>query len=200
MFHENKPSRRTMHSTLELLRKYCMGDDPIYTQILNSDEHEVFSTSSVFSKANYQDPFHSIGLPVFSIHGNHDDPSREGGNGDSLSALGNTHYTHYTHYTYYTHYTHYRHYSHSLPNTHYTHYSHSLPYTHYTHYSHSLSYTHYMHYTKDVLSVANLVNYFGKYENIEDVEITPVLIRKGATSIALYGLGAMRDDRLNRMW
>lgn len=26
LFHENKPSRNTIHQTLSLLRKYCMGD------------------------------------------------------------------------------------------------------------------------------------------------------------------------------
>jgi double-strand break repair protein MRE11 len=27
---------------------------------------------------NYEDPNYSVGLPVFCIHGNHDDPSRDG--------------------------------------------------------------------------------------------------------------------------
>lgn len=30
--------------------------------------------------------------------------------------------------------------------------------------------------------------------------MNPVLLRKGGTSVALYGLGNMRDERLNRMW
>lgn len=31
--------------------------------------------------------------------------------------------------------------------------------------------------------------------------MNPVLLRKGSeTSVALYGLGNMRDERLNRMW
>ena len=29
LFHENKPSRRSMVKTMQLLRKYCMGDAPI---------------------------------------------------------------------------------------------------------------------------------------------------------------------------
>ena len=29
LFHENKPSRRTMVKTMQLLRKFCMGDAPI---------------------------------------------------------------------------------------------------------------------------------------------------------------------------
>lgn len=31
-----------------------------------------------FGRVNYEDPNYSVGLPVFSIHGNHDDPAREG--------------------------------------------------------------------------------------------------------------------------
>ena len=126
MFHENKPSRRTLHGTMELLRKYCLGEDPVYTEILN-DQKELFKAS--FGKVNYEDPFQSICLPIFSIHGNHDDPS----------AL-------------------------------------------------------------DLLAVGNLINYFGKADRVEDIEITPILLRKGATNLAIYGLGAIRDERLNRMW
>ena len=32
------------------------------------------------------------------------------------------------------------------------------------------------------------------------MEISPVLLQKGSTKLALYGLGSMRDERLNRMW
>lgn len=35
---------------------------------------------------NYEDPYFSVGLPIFSIHGNHDDPTREGGV-EALAAL-----------------------------------------------------------------------------------------------------------------
>jgi len=75
IFHENKPSTKTLHSTIELLRKYCLGDDPVFIEILN-DQREIFKNS--FGRANYEDPYQSIALPIFSIHGNHDDPSREG--------------------------------------------------------------------------------------------------------------------------
>jgi double-strand break repair protein MRE11 len=162
LFHENKPSRRTLHSTIELLRLYCLGSDPVYIEILN-DQSEIFKNT--FGRANYEDPYQSVSLPIFSIHGNHDDPSREGCNyilildlnmflyvwmltintsvvgglGNSLAAL-------------------------------------------------------------DLLSASNLINYFGKADSVEDIEVTPILIRKGSTNIAIYGLGAMRDERLNRMW
>jgi double-strand break repair protein MRE11 len=60
MFHENKPSRYTMHSTIELLRKYCLGNDSVYTEILN-EQSEVFKSAN--RTVNYEDPFHSISLP-----------------------------------------------------------------------------------------------------------------------------------------
>jgi double-strand break repair protein MRE11 len=77
-------------------------------------------------------------LPIFSIHGNHDDPTRDGGT-EMLAAL-------------------------------------------------------------DLLSVSNLVNYFGRHDEVDKVEVSPILIRKGSTRVALYGMGSMRDERLNRMW
>lgn len=48
---------------MELLRRFTLGDSPINFEILS--EHEV----------NYDDPNTNIAIPVFSIHGNHDDPS-----------------------------------------------------------------------------------------------------------------------------
>jgi double-strand break repair protein MRE11 len=135
VFHENKPSRRTLHAAMDILNKYCYGQEPVYLEVLN-DESEVFQTRN--KRVNYEDPFQSISLPVFSIHGNHDDPTREGGH-ESLAAM-------------------------------------------------------------DLLSVTNLVNYFGKSNEVDNIEITPILFRKQGTCIALYGLGAVRDERLNRMW
>lgn len=52
----------------------------------------------------------------------------------------------------------------------------------------------------DLLDVANLVNYFGRQEKIEQVQVSPILMKKGDTHLALYGLGSMRDERLHRMW
>ncbi|KAI8848999.1 Mre11 DNA-binding presumed domain-containing protein [Chytridium lagenaria] len=62
-FHDNKPSRKCLHTTMSLLRKYSMGSRNCY---LN------------FEVVNYQDPNLNISMPIFSIHGNHDDPSGVG--------------------------------------------------------------------------------------------------------------------------
>jgi double-strand break repair protein MRE11 len=104
----------------------------------NSERAE--GSVQIFPRVNYENPFQAISMPVYAIHGNHDDPSREcGQSSESLAAM-------------------------------------------------------------DLLAVSNLLNYFGKADKVDDVEVHPILIRKGDTHIALYGLGAVRDERLNRMW
>lgn len=130
LFHENKPSRRTLHRTLELLRHYCMGSKPCALE-LQSDPAVNFSTK--FGVVNYEDPNYNVALPVFAIHGNHDDPTGEG----NLSSI-------------------------------------------------------------DLLATAGLLNYFGKTTTVDDITLTPILLRKGKTKFALYGLGAVRDERLHR--
>ena len=52
----------------------------------------------------------------------------------------------------------------------------------------------------DLLAVSNLVNYFGRQDQVDNVQVSPVLLQKGTTKVALYGMGSMRDERLNRMW
>lgn len=72
-------------------------------------------------------------MPIFSIHGNHDDPTGDG----RLCAL-------------------------------------------------------------DLLAVSGFVNYFGKVKDVDDISLYPILLRKNNTQLALYGLGNVRDERLNR--
>ncbi|NXJ78829.1 MRE11 protein, partial [Trogon melanurus] len=133
LFHDNKPSRKTVHACLESLRKYCMGDRPVQFEIL-SDQAVNFHKSK-FPWVNYQDGNLNISIPVFSIHGNHDDPT----GADALCAL-------------------------------------------------------------DILSCAGLLNHFGYSTSVEKIDISPILLRKGRTQIALYGLGAIPDERLYRMF
>ncbi|XP_014448807.1 double-strand break repair protein MRE11 [Tupaia chinensis] len=133
LFHENKPSRKTLHTCLELLRKYCMGDRPVQFEII-SDQSVNFGFSK-FPWVNYQDGNLNISIPVFSIHGNHDDPT----GADALCAL-------------------------------------------------------------DILSCAGFINHFGRSMSVEKIDISPVLLQKGSTKIALYGLGSIPDERLYRMF
>ena len=44
------------------------------------------------------------------------------------------------------------------------------------------------------------MNYFGKCDTIDKVEVSPLLLKKGATKLALYGLGCIRDERLHRLF
>jgi double-strand break repair protein MRE11 len=50
------------------------------------------------------------------------------------------------------------------------------------------------------LGVANLVNYCGRQEAVDEVQVDPTLLKKGATRVALDGLWTVRDERVNRMW
>ncbi|XP_015161502.1 double-strand break repair protein MRE11 isoform X2 [Solanum tuberosum] len=136
LFHENKPSRATLVKAIEILRRYCLNDQPVQFQVVSD---QTVNFANLFGHVNYEDPHFNVGLPVFSIHGNHDDPAGV----DNLSAV-------------------------------------------------------------DILSACNLVNYFGKMDlggsGVGQIALHPILIRKGLTSVALYGLGNIRDERLNRMF
>ncbi|PWN45160.1 DNA repair exonuclease [Ceraceosorus guamensis] len=152
LFHENKPSRATLHGVMASLREYTLGDKPVSIELL-SDPFDGKADGYSFPAVNYEDSNLNVAIPVFSIHGNHDDPQGVGVEG-ALSAL-------------------------------------------------------------DVLSVAGLINYFGKVELpstdgtagrsaaqandplMEDgIRIRPVLLQKGGTRIALYGMGNVKDDRM----
>jgi len=165
LFHENKPSRRTLHKTMNILRRYTMGPNPVSFQILSNQRSNF--RSSIHGVVNYEDPYVSIDLPIFSIHGNHDDPTRDGVNVGSSSGkkTGGTK-------------------SNSNNNS----------------ASASGSGSDEMLAALDLLAITNLVNYFGRHDEVDKVQVSPVLIQKGDTKVALYGMGSMRDERLNRMW
>ena len=72
LFHENVPSRKAMFNVMQSLRTNCYGDKPCELEML-SDGSEHFG--SAFNHVNYEDEDINVAIPVFSIHGNHDDPS-----------------------------------------------------------------------------------------------------------------------------
>ncbi|TPX11682.1 uncharacterized protein E0L32_007661 [Thyridium curvatum] len=130
LFHDNKPSRKSMYQVMRTLRKNCLGMKPCELEFL-SDANEVFE--GAFGHVNYEDPDINISIPVFSIHGNHDDPSGEG------------------HFC-----------------------------------------------SLDLLQVAGLVNYFGRIPEADNIKVKPVMLQKGSTKIALFGLSNVRDERMFR--
>ena len=130
LFHENKPSRKAMYNVMRSLRMNCYGEKPCELEML-SDGSELFDVT--FGHPNYEDPDINVAIPVFSIHGNHDDPSGEG----HLAAL-------------------------------------------------------------NILEMAGLMNYFGKTPESDNIKVRPVILQKGRTKLALYGLSNVRDERLYR--
>ncbi|WWD20048.1 DNA repair protein (mre11) [Kwoniella shandongensis] len=145
LFHENRPSRTCMHQTIALLREYTLGDKAVPFELL-SDPMDGSAPGFSFPAVNYEDPNLNIAIPVFSIHGNHDDPQGTGPEG-ALCAL-------------------------------------------------------------DVLSVSGVLNYFGKVDLDADegapddgadkgIRIKPLLLRKGDSHLAMYGVGNVKDARMH---
>ncbi|PLB33651.1 MRX complex nuclease subunit [Aspergillus candidus] len=130
LFHENKPSRKSMYQVMRSIRMNCFGDRPCELEML-SDASENFQ--GAFNHVNYEDLDINVAIPIFSIHGNHDDPSGEG----HLAAL-------------------------------------------------------------DLLQVSGLLNYYGRTPESDNIEVKPVLLQKGRTKLALYGMSNVRDERLFR--
>ncbi|KAI0640408.1 DNA repair exonuclease [Trametes meyenii] len=92
LFHENRPSRDCLYQVMALLREYTLGDRPIQVELL-SDPNDGKAASYSFPAVNYEDPNLNVAIPVFSIHGNHDDPQGAGPEGalcalDMLSVSG----------------------------------------------------------------------------------------------------------------
>ncbi len=191
LFHHNKPSRSTLYKTFLLLRKYTLGDNPVSIQIV-SDQYENFiSTVHPWNVVNYEYPFMSIDLPIFSIHGNHDDPTRDNtgtstkhvvemdSNNDNNDQTGQ-------------HNGHAKNAARSKSNGGVN--DGSTEKTKRNNNGDMLA-------ALDLLAINNLVNYFGRQDEIDKISINPILLQKGDyTKVAIYGMGNMRDERLNRMW
>lgn len=75
LFHENKPSRFTAQQCAALLRNNCMGEGEIRFDVVSDPKKNFAHMEEHFQRVNINDPDLGICLPVFSIHGNHDDPS-----------------------------------------------------------------------------------------------------------------------------
>ncbi|CDO78264.1 hypothetical protein BN946_scf184491.g9 [Trametes cinnabarina] len=96
LFHENRPSRDCLYQVMALLREYTLGDRPVQVELL-SDPNDGKPPGYSFPAINYEDPNLNVAIPVFSIHGNHDDPQGAGPEGalcalDMLSVTGLVNY------------------------------------------------------------------------------------------------------------
>ncbi|KAJ8517157.1 hypothetical protein ONZ45_g5632 [Pleurotus djamor] len=96
LFHENKPSRECLYRVMALLRQYTLGDRPVQVELL-SDPDDGKAAGCSFPAVNYEDPNLNVAIPLFSIHGNHDDPQGAGPEGalcalDILSVSGLVNY------------------------------------------------------------------------------------------------------------
>ncbi|KAK9448949.1 Mre11 DNA-binding presumed domain-containing protein [Limtongia smithiae] len=80
LFHENKPSRKSMYKVSNTLRQFCYGDRPCELELLSDPS---LALNDVLGHINYEDPDINVAIPVLAISGNHDDTSGE----VNLSAL-----------------------------------------------------------------------------------------------------------------
>ena len=135
LFHDNKPSRECLYRAMCLLREAVFGDDGRGCR-LHVDEASAALMHNG-QGVNFLDAELGVALPIFCIHGNHDDPTSS--SRAHLSAL-------------------------------------------------------------DLLQVSKYVNYFGVATDNDDIRIRPVMLQKGRTRLALYGLGNVRDERLYATW
>ncbi|KFH12554.1 Mre11 DNA-binding domain-containing protein [Toxoplasma gondii MAS] len=152
LFDENRPSRATLYRTFCLLRKFCFGDGAVSFEVLEGaaesrgrgEQSPRDSERELGEKRgkkvdgfrfglNYLDENINVCMPIFAMHGNHDDPGEQ----SHLSPL-------------------------------------------------------------DLLEAAHLINYFGRCDATDEVTIKPILIKKGQTKVAIYGVGWIRDARLHR--
>ena len=120
LFHFSKPTPDCLNRCLSLLRKYCVGQRRSTYELI-SKESDVFNHCN-FQTANVTDPSLNIAMAIYSIHGNHDDPTGV----QRVSAL-------------------------------------------------------------DLLSTCGLVNYFGKWSDLNKINIVPLLFQKKESRLAVYG-------------
>lgn len=115
LFHDSRPSRESVYAVMKLLNRYLPAE------------------GSSLEIASGPEPTPGR-LPVFMVHGNHDEPGGEG----NLAAA-------------------------------------------------------------DILEAAGLVSYFGKQPEVDGhLNVKPILLKKGETRLALFGLGNLKDERLHR--
>ncbi len=79
MFHQSSPSKETFSRVADILSRSVFGPRKV-TFDVESDPSDHFDA---VDGLNFQDPNHSVSIPMFAIHGNHDYPNGV----DQVSAL-----------------------------------------------------------------------------------------------------------------
>lgn len=123
LFHDNNPSKYTLNRAMTIFSQHVLGAN-----------QTSFDTISEKVGLNYLDPNFNIKLPVFIIHGNHDDPSAD----TNISAI-------------------------------------------------------------NLMQSAHFLNYIKTVINEESVIVKPVILLKQNTCVYIYGLGNIKEERLNRL-
>lgn len=73
LFHEVSPSKYTIYRTMEILQRNVLGDKPIQIECI--DNENFLDIHKATRQPNYYSQNVNIEMPVFAIHGNHDEPS-----------------------------------------------------------------------------------------------------------------------------
>lgn len=133
LFHVNKPSINSYLKCVDVLRKYCLGDKQCKLEYCSSPDKRF--SGECEAPVNFLDPNMNISIPVFTIHGNHDDPLPLSDR--NLSALC-------------------------------------------------------------ILAASGLVNYFGKTDGGDNIDVSPIYLKKGSSGIGLFGMGAIWNDIVYR--
>ena len=123
LFHDNNPTKYTLNRTMRMFSQHVLGDNSVK-----------FETLSESSELNYLDKNLNVKMPVFIIHGNHDDPSAD----TNISAIN------------------------------------------------LMQSAHYLNYMKCVISEDTVI-------------VRPIVLKKQETCVYIYGLGNIKEERLNRL-
>lgn len=122
LFHDHSPDKAVLNSTMEMFARHVVGQSNVDFEVKQGPE------------LNFMNPSLAVKLPVFIIHGNHDDPSAD----THVSAL-------------------------------------------------------------NLLHSANFLNYLTCNVEEDQVVVRPVQIFKRGTCVYIYGLGHIKEERLNRL-
>ncbi len=76
LFDDSRPNRFWLNSVCNVFTRYCFGDNAVGFEQLRSDDSKL---------SNFEDPNLNVALPVYFIHGNHDDLGGEFGDNRPLS-------------------------------------------------------------------------------------------------------------------